>query len=88
MKDNEMNRQQGQQDMDDNQKVHGERLNDQRMPSDSNAEHQNMSATRGGTTDMDDESQTVSRAVSQQRGSGITTKRNVTGSDFDGQLSS
>lgn len=52
-------------------------------------EHQNASANRGGTTDMDDEalrgaSGNTSRANS---GSGITTKKNVTGSDYDGQVS-
>ena len=48
----------------------------------------NASASRGGTTDMDDESLTVGRRNVTPRGSGVSTKRNVTGSDFDGQLSS
>jgi len=48
----------------------------------------NASASRGGTTDMDDESLTVGRRNVTPRGSGVNTKRNVTGSDFDGQLSS
>ncbi len=46
---------------------------------------QNASASRGGTTDMDDESSTLGRTNVSQRGSGITTKNAVTGSDFDGQ---
>ncbi len=54
-----------------------------------NSDHQNASATGGGTTDMDNETsgnsvRSGSRAGS---GSGITTKRNLTGSDYDGQLS-
>ncbi len=54
-----------------------------------NSDHQNASATGGGTTDMDNEAtgnsvRSGSRAGS---GSGINTKRNVTGSDYDGQLS-
>jgi len=48
---------------------------------------QNASATRGGTTDLDEDALTVDRDRRQERGSGINTKREVTGSDFDGQLS-
>jgi hypothetical protein len=53
-----------------------------------NSDHQNASATRGGTTDMDHHglhggSGNTSRAT---HGSGISTKRTVTGSDFDGQV--
>ncbi len=48
---------------------------------------ENASASRGGTTDLDDESLTVDRTSRNERGSGIATKRNVTGSDFDGQTS-
>jgi len=52
-------------------------------------EHQNASANRGGTTDMDDEALrgaagNTSRA---NKGSGMATKKNVTGSDYDGQIS-
>jgi hypothetical protein len=49
---------------------------------------QNASANRGGTTDLDDEALTVDRDRRDERGSGIATKREVTGSDYDGQLSS
>ena len=41
--------------------------------------------TGNGTTDMDPQESIASAGISQ-RGSGITTKRNVTGSDYDGQL--
>lgn len=46
---------------------------------------ENASASRGGTTDMDQESLTIDRTPASERGSGLSTKRNVTGSDFDGQ---
>jgi len=49
---------------------------------------QNASANRGGTTDMDDEALTIGRRNAQERGSGISTKNSVTGSDYDGQLAS
>jgi len=49
---------------------------------------QNASANRGGTTDMDDEALTVGRRNASERGSGIATKNAITGSDYDGQLSS
>lgn len=39
-----------------------------------------------GTVDMDPQESIASSGVTQ-RGSGINTKRNVTGSDYDGQLS-
>ena len=49
-----------------------------------------MSATRsGGTTDMDDQTSGgagLSNMPRQGAGSNLTTKRNVTGSDFDGQV--
>jgi len=52
-------------------------------------EHQNASANRGGTTDMDDEALrgaagNTSRA---NKASGMAPKKNVTGSDYDGQIS-
>lgn len=56
-----------------------------------NADHSNASPNRGGTTDMNtDDSLRSSRSGMTTRpgaGSGITTKRNVTGSDYDGQVS-
>ncbi|HEY1023462.1 MAG TPA: hypothetical protein VGE06_14175 [Flavisolibacter sp.] len=57
----------------------------------SNADHNNASSTRGGTTDMnsDDTLRSSRSSMPTRRGtdSGITTKRNVTGSDYDGQVS-
>ncbi|HVF81493.1 MAG TPA: hypothetical protein VM884_06150 [Flavisolibacter sp.] len=47
---------------------------------------QNASANQGGTTDMDNESLVAGRTSATERGSGISTKRNVTGSDYDGQV--
>ena len=47
---------------------------------------QNASATRGGTTDMDRSGTGAASTGRQHSGSGITTKQNVTGSDFDGQV--
>lgn len=45
----------------------------------------------GGTTDMDDQTAGGAGLAAGERlgsGSNITTKRNVTGSDFDGQVKS
>ena len=56
----------------------------------SNSDHQNASANRGGTTDMgsDNALRGATGASSRSnRGSGVSTKRNVTGSDYDGQVS-
>ncbi len=51
-------------------------------------ERQNTSSSAGGTADMDHRSATDASGnrASQTRGSGVTTKRTVTGSDFDGQV--
>jgi hypothetical protein len=50
-------------------------------------ERQNTSSA-GGTADMDHRSATDASGnrASQTHGSGVTTKRTVTGSDFDGQV--
>lgn len=48
-----------------------------------NRAEQDANADRGGTTDMDS---TIRKTHSTGRGSGISTKRFVTGSDFDGQV--
>jgi hypothetical protein len=55
----------------------------------SNSDHQNTSSSRGGKTDMGSESLrgATGNSVRGNRGSGITTKRSVTGSDYDGQVS-
>jgi hypothetical protein len=56
----------------------------------SNSDHSNASPNRGGTTDMgaDNALRGATGASSRSKGdSGITTKRNVTGSDYDGQVS-
>jgi hypothetical protein len=47
---------------------------------------QNASANRGGTSDLDDEALTVDRKKDGRTASGIRTKTEVTGSDFDGQV--
>lgn len=39
-----------------------------------------------GTVDMDPQ-ESIASTNRQTRGSGMTTKRNVTGSDYDGQVS-
>jgi hypothetical protein len=52
-----------------------------------NSGRQNASADRGGISDQNDESLTTDRSSRQERGSGLSTKRGVTGSDYDGQLS-
>lgn len=44
---------------------------------------QDTNADRGGTTDMDS---TIRKTHSTGSGSGISTKREVSGSDFDGQV--
>ena len=44
---------------------------------------QDANADRGGTTDMDS---VIRKTHSTGSGSGISTKRTVTGSDFDGQV--
>lgn len=51
-----------------------------------NSGRQNASADRGGISDRNDESLT-SGSSRQERGSGLSTKTGVTGSDYDGQLS-
>ncbi len=43
------------------------------------------SADQGGTTDLKTTSVTPGQTAATERGSGISTKRNVTGSDYDGQ---
>ena len=47
---------------------------------------QNASSNQGGTADMDSDALVAGRQNPSERGSGITTKRTVTGSDFDGQV--
>jgi hypothetical protein len=48
---------------------------------------QNASSNRGGTTDLNRDALTTDRGNVSRRGSGAVTKNNVTGSDFDGQVS-
>jgi len=78
-----MNREQGMQREGKEQRSSGTPMTD------ANSDHQNASANRGGTTDMDSEALRNATGTSSRgnRGSGITTKRNVTGSDYDGQVS-
>ena len=47
---------------------------------------ENASGNFGGTTDMDDEAIPSGTRSTQERGSGISTKKNITGSDYDGQV--
>ena len=62
-------------------------INDERDQTGLNQGGQNASANTGGTTDIQNESLTgKGRNSSSEKGSGITTKRNVTGSDYDGQV--
>lgn len=54
-----------------------------------NSDHNNMTPNRGGTTDMGSDNAlrgATGGSTRTNRGSGITTKRNVTGSDYDGQV--
>ena len=44
---------------------------------------QDANADRGGTTDMDS---SVRKDIRNSTGSGLGSKSNVTGSDFDGQV--
>lgn len=55
----------------------------------SNSDHNNASASDGGTTDMDDRSGSNASTTGGRTGagSGLHTKTTVTGSDFDGQAS-
>jgi hypothetical protein len=75
--------------MDENSK--GQHTDQERsdLAGSANSDHQNASANRGGTTDMGSEALQNATGVSGrgQHGSGIATKRNVTGSDYDGQVS-
>lgn len=55
----------------------------------SNSDHQNASANRGGTTDMGSGALTNAAGNTSRanRGSGMSPKSGVTGSDYDGQVS-
>ena len=55
-----------------------------------NSDHQNVSQNRGGTTDMGSENQlheATGSSTRANRGSGMSPKTGVTGSDYDGQVS-
>jgi len=67
---------------------------DQKNSSDSSSAYEEVnrgrgmedaSASRGGTTDLTNQSS--GRGASSDRDAAPTTKKNVTGSDFDGQVS-
>lgn len=58
-----------------------------RVEENDKSETENASGNRGGTTDMDNEALTIGRNNATERGSGLSTKNSVTGSDYDGQLS-
>lgn len=51
------------------------------------SEHQEAAPSRGGISDMGTDALTSGRPNRVERGSGISTKDSVTGSDYDGQLS-
>jgi hypothetical protein len=74
--------------MEDNKKTH---VHDSESleSSGSKANERQNTTSAGGTADMDHRSTTDASGNrgSQTRGSGVTTKRTVTGSDFDGQVS-
>ena len=53
----------------------------------SNSDQQNASASRGGTSDMGGQRSRSNTGSTPRTGSGLETKKNVTGSDYDGQLS-
>jgi hypothetical protein len=63
-----------------------EQLNErnQQQERNSNSQQQNTSANRG-KIDMDSESLGGASRSTNERGSGLTTKKTVTGSDLDGQ---
>jgi len=52
-----------------------------------NSDHQNIAPNRGGTTDMGSEQLSRAGGARGSAGSSATTKRSVTGSDYDGQVS-
>jgi hypothetical protein len=55
-----------------------------------NSDHQNVSQNRGGTTDMGSDNQlrgATGASTRANRGSGMSPKSGVTGSDYDGQVS-
>ena len=54
-----------------------------------NNDHQNIAPNRGGRTDMGSEQlrSATGNTSRGNRGSGITTKKSITGSDYDGQVS-
>jgi hypothetical protein len=54
---------------------------------DPSKDREDASGSRGGFRDMDDDALTTGRSNATERGSGLTTKNSVTGSDYDGQLS-
>jgi len=68
--------------------------NNQGMPDSdvtgANSDHQNVSQNRGGTTDMGSGNQlrgATGASTRANRGSGMSPKTGVTGSDYDGQVS-
>lgn len=67
----------------------GEERHDDAKSATIGANQQNTSASRGGTTDMDQSSirDAAGNAERTPSGSGMHTKTSVTGSDFDGQVS-
>lgn len=74
--------------MEDNKKNDGLQEEREELQGGSNSDHQNASATRGGTTDMDHHGRTGAAQTTPlpSHGSGLSSKQQVAGSDFDGQV--
>lgn len=52
-----------------------------------NSDHQNTAPSSGGRADMGNEQIRSASGGSTTGGSGIATKKSITGSDYDGQVS-
>ena len=71
---------------DDNQKGSTQSQREELRQQDGDFQH--ASPDQGGTTDLKNNTGASSAASSSQGNSSSITKRNVTGSDYDGQVSS
>lgn len=72
----------------ENSKGQNSHLNDQSQKTSTDHTDQGYTTRRTqGTVDMDAQESVGSGTSRQTRGSGLSTKRNVTGSDYDGQNS-
>lgn len=77
----------------DNRSDKDEKVHDQNSGRDKDphrspfSEREDAAPNRGGISDMGTDALTSGRPNRVERGSGISTKDSVTGSDYDGQLS-